>query len=198
MVAVDAVILMGGRASRLGGHPKGDLRVGGRTLLERVVDAAAIARELVVVGDVGASRLPERVRAVREEPPLAGPAAAIAAGVAALPPGGDAVLVLAGDLPFVADAVPVLLDALDALGPDGDGVRAVDDDGRPQHLLAIIRRAPLEAAILEAGDLRDRSVRSIFAKLALGDAAVPRGSALDVDTWDDARTAGAVREGSTT
>ncbi|RXZ45244.1 molybdenum cofactor guanylyltransferase, partial [Agromyces binzhouensis] len=55
MVVVDAVILMGGRAERLGGIAKGDLRVEGRTLLERVVSAAGVARRRVVVGEVGAS-----------------------------------------------------------------------------------------------------------------------------------------------
>lgn len=195
MVAVDAVVLMGGRASRLGGTPKGDLRVEGRTLLERVVDAASAARELVVVGDPGVSRLPDRVRVVREEPPFGGPAAAVGAGVAALPPGGDAVLLLAGDLPFVADAVPVLLDAF---GPDGDGVRAVDETGRQQHLTAVVRRGALERAIRDAGELRDAPLRSILAGLRLADATVPAGSTLDVDTWDDARAVGAVREGSTT
>ena len=58
MLILDAVILMGGRAERLGGAAKGDLRVDGRTLLERVVAAADVARDRVVVGDSGASVLP--------------------------------------------------------------------------------------------------------------------------------------------
>ena len=102
VLILDAVILMGGRAERLGGAAKGDLRVGGRTLLERVVAAADVARDRVVVGESGASVLPSGVRVVREEPPFGGPAAAVAAGVRDLPADGDAVLLLAGDQPFVA------------------------------------------------------------------------------------------------
>ena len=120
---------MGGRASRLDGAAKGDLRVGGRTLLERVVAAAGVARDRVVVGDAGASVLPPEVRVVREEPPFGGPAAAVAAGVHELADDADAVLLLAGDQPFVAEAVPLLLAALPGPG-DGDGARAVDGHGR--------------------------------------------------------------------
>lgn len=192
MVAVDAVILMGGRASRLDGAPKGDLLVEERTLLERVVDAASTARELVVVGEPGASRLPDRVRVVREEPPYGGPAAAVAAGVAALPADGDAVLLLAGDLPFVDGAIPVLLDALDQ---SDDGVRAVDDTGRQQHLTAIIRRPPLDAVIRAAGELHGAPLRRLLDRLRLADVPVPADSVRDVDTWDDARAVGAVRRG---
>src|SRR5262245_37357371 len=118
---------MGGRAERLGGAAKGDLRVDGRTLLERVVAAAEVARERVVVGEAGASVLPAGVRVVREEPPFGGPAAAVAAGVRALASDGDAVLLLAGDQPFVAAAIAPLLGELERANvAAADGVRAVD------------------------------------------------------------------------
>ena len=129
VLLLDAVILMGGRASRLDGAAKGDLRVEGRTLLERVVAAADPARDRVVVGEAGASVLSPEVRIVREQPPFGGPAAAVAAGVHELADDADAVLILAGDQPFVAEAVPLLLAALPA-AEDGDGARAVDPDGR--------------------------------------------------------------------
>ncbi|GAA2034803.1 hypothetical protein GCM10009819_18940 [Agromyces tropicus] len=194
MGVVDAVILMGGRAERLGGIVKGDLRVDGRTLLERVVDAAAGARCRVVVGEAGASRLPDDVRIVREEPPLGGPAAAVAAGVAALEDDGDDVLLLAGDQPFIADAVEPLLAAL-AAHPEADGVRAIDADGRPQHLASVVRRPALESAIAEAtertGTLEGASVRALFAALRLVDTAVPIRATMDVDTWADAEALGA-------
>lgn len=51
MIRFDAIILAGGRGSRLGGVDKGALPVGGRALLDRVLDAARAAERVVVVGD---------------------------------------------------------------------------------------------------------------------------------------------------
>lgn len=190
---LDAVILMGGRAERLGGAAKGDLRVDGRTLLERVVEAAGAARDRVVVGEAGASLLPTEVRVVREEPPFGGPAAAVAAGVRALAGDAGAVLLLAGDQPFVAAAIPPLLEALDR-ADDADGARAVDADGRAQHLTCVVRRAALEAAIAAASDGRSLdgvSMRRLLEPLRLVDVAVPPEATMDVDTWADADAVGA-------
>ena len=193
---------MGGRAERLGGAAKGDLRVDGRTLLERVVAAADVARDRVVVGESGASVLPSGVRVVREEPPFGGPAAAVAAGVRALPADGDAVLLLAGDQPFVAGAVAPLLAAVEGAVDGGradgalavDGARAVDAGGRPQHLTCVIRRAPLEAAIAALaaeGSLHGISMRRLLEPLHLVDVRVPPSATMDVDTWADAEAVGA-------
>jgi molybdopterin-guanine dinucleotide biosynthesis protein A len=193
VLVLDAVILMGGRAERLGGAAKGDLRVDGRTLLERVVDAAAVARRRVVVGGAGASELPVDVRVVREEPPFGGPAAGIAAGVRALHGDADAVLLLAGDQPFVAAAIAPLLEALDR-ATEADGARAVDADGRAQHLTCVVRRAALESAIAGAsadGTLDGVSMRRLLEPLRLADVAVPREATTDVDTWADADAVGA-------
>ena len=191
MLVVDAVILMGGRATRLGGAAKGDLRVEGRTLLERVVAAADVARDRVVVGVVGESQLPPEVHVVREAPPFGGPAAAVATGVRELPADGDAVLLLAGDQPFVAAAIGPLLAAL---AGDVDGARAVDADGRAQHLTCVIRRRALDAAIAAAGaagSLDGVSMRRVLEPLRMVDVLVPPKATMDVDTWADANAVGA-------
>ena len=194
---LDAVILMGGRASRLGGAAKGDLRVGGRTLLERVVAAAGVARDRVVVGDAGASVLPPGVRVVREDPPFGGPAAAVAAGVHELADDADAVLLLAGDQPFVADAVPLLLAALP--GPtDGDGARAVDaHGGRSTSPASSVVRRSITAidAVGAGGSLDGVSMRRLLEPLRMVDVAVPERATMDVDTWADARAVGATEGG---
>ena len=79
----DAVILAGGKSSRLGGVPKAQLRYDGATLLQRAVAAARGAGRVVVVGpDPGT--LPYGTLTAREDPPYSGPAAAIAAGLLAL------------------------------------------------------------------------------------------------------------------
>jgi CTP:molybdopterin cytidylyltransferase MocA len=70
----DAVILAGGRGSRLGAS-KPDLRVGGLRLLDIALAAASGAGRIVVVGDVD---VPTGVLRTREEPAFGGPVAALA------------------------------------------------------------------------------------------------------------------------
>ena len=193
----DAVILAGGRSSRLGGSPKSALMFDGATLLERSLAAAADARHTVVVGPAAAG-LPGGVLTAREDPPFAGPAAAIAAGLDALRGAGpaDLVLVLACDMPRVGQAVRALLDAFPGAG--ADGVMAASADGRLQPLAGFYSTTALERAV-QAAAARNALVHgSVFALLASLDVqavVVPAGSTDDVDTWDDAAALGvAVRE----
>ena len=160
----DAIILAGGRSSRLGGVPKSGLIYDGATLLERSLRAAGAARRTVVVGpDPG--DLPGGVLTCREEPPFAGPAAAIAAGLAALAAdhaGRHAAgrrpitLVLACDMPRSAGAVRALAEALAASAagtPErggADGVMAVSADGRKQPLVGFYGTAALQRSVADA------------------------------------------------
>lgn len=180
---VDSLILAGGRSSRLDHSDKQKLQISGETLLHRAIDAvrAAGAREVVIVGDDAA----DGVAAVREQPPFAGPVAAIAAGLRALPGDSDAVLVIACDMPEVAAALPTLL-----AGFAGDGVIAVDR-GRRQHLVIAIAAEALRAAIDALPSVVDASMRALLGNLELIEVAVPDGSTDDIDTWDDAAKFGA-------
>ena len=191
----DAVILAGGRSVRLGGIPKAQLVLDGTTLLQRTLTAAQDARQIVVVGDVGAAEVSSRTIVTREDPPFGGPAAAIAAGLSATTGvAADWVLILACDMPGVGSAVPVLLSGLAA-----DGAVALDDVGREQYLLALYRRAALEKELgaLEA-PVSGMSVRHLIEGLNVTAVVVPAGSSADVDTWDDAARLGipATREGA--
>jgi molybdopterin-guanine dinucleotide biosynthesis protein A len=138
----DAVVLAGGAARRLGGVDKPGLDVGGRSLLDRVLDAVVGASRVVVVGPV---RTTERqVVWCREDPPGGGPVAALAAGLVEVR--ADRVVLLAGDLPFVTAAVVTrLLDA--AAG--AQGALVVDDDGRDQLLLGGWNTTALRRALPE-------------------------------------------------
>ena len=183
----DAVVLAGGRSSRLGGHPKPQLIFEGSTLLERTLHAVQDARQIVIVGDPGATAVPPTTIVTREDPQFGGPAAAIAAGLSAVTgAAADWVLVLACDMPGVGLAVPVLLSTRAV-----DGVVALDDDRREQYLLARYRRAALSEA-LGALDrpVSGMSVRTLIAGLAVTLVDVPSGSSADVDTWDDAAQLG--------
>ncbi|OFI39193.1 molybdopterin-guanine dinucleotide biosynthesis protein [Arthrobacter sp. SW1] len=195
----DAVVLAGGRSSRLGGVPKAGLLHDGVTLLERALAAARGAGSLVVVGPRPAT-LPAGVLTAREEPPFAGPAAAIAAGLAALEqdaaergrPQAPWLLVLACDMPHAGSAVPALFDELRE-HPGADGVLALSPDGRKQPLLAVYSTAALQRSISArcgAASLTNAPVFSLLASLEMLTAAVPDHAADDVDTWDDAAALG--------
>lgn len=210
----DAVVLAGGKSSRLGGTPKQSLVFQGQTLLERAVAAAAGAGLTVVVGDT--DFLPNRppvaqplpawpatLLTCREEPRFAGPAAAIAAGLEALAAhhagtgnagGAPYTLVLACDMPSASQAVAALLDAL---GPSMErasgGVMACAEDGRAQPLAGFYRTSELTKACkaLAARDaLVNGSVRALLASLDVQLVTVPAGSTADVDTWDDVAALG--------
>jgi molybdopterin-guanine dinucleotide biosynthesis protein A len=182
---VDSLILAGGRSSRLGHSDKRNLQIDGESLLQRSVDAvrATGARALVIVGDEGVDGVP----AVREDPAFAGPVAAIAAGLRALPGDADAVLVIACDMPGAIAALPILIDAF-----AGDGVIAVDR-GRRQHLAIVVRALALTAAIDKLPTVVDASMRELLGTLDLVEVVVPEGSTDDIDTWDDAARFGATR-----
>ncbi|GAA2739576.1 hypothetical protein GCM10010440_02940 [Kitasatospora cinereorecta] len=179
MTAYDAVVLAGGAGRRVGGVDKPGLAVGGRTLLDRVLDACAQARRVVVVG-------PERatarggVRWTREEPPGGGPVAAVAAGLALVD--AERVLLFAADLPFLdRPTVERLLAGL----ADADGALLVDAAGRDQPLAAAYRTAPLRAALSRLGDPAGQPLRRLLGGLHLLRLADPEGVAYDCDTWEE-------------
>ncbi|MGY1720622.1 molybdenum cofactor guanylyltransferase [Blastococcus sp. SYSU DS0552] len=134
-----AVVLAGGRAERLGGQAKPQLRVGRRTMLTAALDAVGDARQRIVVGP--AQEVPGDVLLTREAPPGGGPVAALRAGLAVVDTA--VVVLLAADLPFLtAHLVAELRRRL-----RHDGVLVVDDTGRDQLLLGAWRTAALRAAV---------------------------------------------------
>jgi molybdopterin-guanine dinucleotide biosynthesis protein A len=150
-------VLAGGRAARLGGRPKPQLEVGGRTMLESVLAAAAGATARIVVGPP--QPVPDGVLVVREQPPGGGPVAALRAGLT--PVETDVVAVLAADLPFLTPAVLGLL-----LGRlQRDGVLVVDDSGHDQLLLGVWRTAALRRVL--TGPAGPTSMRRLLAPLSV-------------------------------
>lgn len=184
----DAIVLAGGASRRLGGVDKTALRVGGRTLLDRVLRACRGAGQTVVVGPRRPTVRP--VTWTREAPPGGGPVAALAA---ALPlASADTVVLLSADLPFLDDAiVRTLLDALAAAGDGVDGAMFVDGTGRDQPLVAAYRVGSLRrgTALLagEHGGLAGLPLRLLTAELRL--ARPTSGATFDCDTWEDLATA---------
>ncbi|MFJ4037007.1 NTP transferase domain-containing protein [Microbacterium sp. NPDC090007] len=193
MVTVDAILLAGGRGSRVGGAAKPLFEVGGATLLSAAVTAVrrAGARRVVVVAPVLDEALD--VTWVREDPPYGGPVAAIVAALREVD--ADDLYVLACDTVAPADVMSRLAAPL---APGVDGVCL--DDGRRQWLMGRYRAAAVRevaSALPAAG--RDASMRALLGGLAIASIAVDADLTRDVDTWDDLREArgGAMTESRT-
>ncbi len=156
---MDAVLLTGGRAERLGGVDKPFLAVGGAPMVARAAEAVAGAERIVVVGaDPG---LPAVTAVTREDPPGSGPVAAVAAALPHVT--ADEVAILATDLPFVTPAAVAALRAALAAVPAAAAALAVDGDGRDQHLLAVWRTPALRTALASLGPPANLSVRALMA-----------------------------------
>lgn len=187
MTAFDAIVLAGGRASRLGGTPKPALLLAGTRLLDHALAGVADAAAVAVVGPEDLAGTVGAAMLTREDPPFGGPAAGIDAGLRALerPDAPALVVLLAVDVPGARGAVPRLLAAV---GDDVDGA-CLERDGHPQWLVAAVRRAALADALTslreQAGTVHDQPVRRLLGSLRVARVQDDDGASDDVDTWDD-------------
>ncbi|MFJ4669110.1 nucleotidyltransferase family protein [Kitasatospora purpeofusca] len=187
--AVTALVLAAGGGRRLGGRPKALLPYRGRPLVEHAATAARAGgcREVAVV--LGADR--ERVRSTAHLPGCrlvanpdweGGMGSSLRAGLAALPAGSSAVLVMLVDTPGVgAAAVARLLAAHRA----GAGLAAATYGGRRGHPVLIGAGHLAEAAAGARGDAGARALLAAHAAelvpVECGDVASPD----DLDTPAD-------------
>lgn len=176
---VAAIVLGGGRASRLGGVDKASVEIDGASLVDHVYAAVRDCTPIVAVGPESLAR--HGVTVVREDPPFGGPAAALLAGLASLSD-AEAVetWVLACDLPrasaLVATLAPVPI-------PEGaDGVVATDAHGRTQWLAGRYRLSSLRRAASRLPEIEGASMRTLLAGLELHPVD-DVGTAIDLDTW---------------
>lgn len=200
-LTLGAVLLVGGRSTRMGGGVKPLLEVGGQTLLSRAMGAMTDARcaPIIVVGAELQSGAP--VVWAREDPPFSGPAAGIAAAVSALDHdggSGDApewTLVLAGDLPHVARVTARLAAAAAAALPRTDAV-VFTADGHPQWLAGVYRtRALRDAVHAVADELAGLSCHALLGGLDITWLTDEDGITADIDTPADlARMRAAFKE----
>ncbi|WP_067897162.1 NTP transferase domain-containing protein [Nocardia vaccinii] len=183
MTTVDAIVLAGGRASRLGGVDKPAIVVGGQSMLEAAIGAVAACVRTVVVGphrpDLGPG-----IRQVQEVPAGSGPVAAISTGLKALADcdfPADLVVVLAADMPFLtAAAIDALISR--AVESGADAVFAADESGRPQYLIGMWRRIALQAAIERLDAPVNQPMKALIPEHAV---LVPLPDVADCDTPDD-------------
>ncbi|WP_139979556.1 molybdenum cofactor guanylyltransferase [Nocardioides litoris] len=176
-----AVVLAGGRATRLGGFDKGSVEVGGRSLLAHALEAVVDAAEVVVVGDQAYADRP--VTFVVEDPRHGGPVAGLLTGVDSLLRRTRTVVVLAVDMPRVT---PATIRRMQAAAEGRDGAVLVGPDGRRQ-LAFVVDRERLEAVRPDREAQHGHAVHRLLARLDLAEVAAIGEEHRDVDTWADLR-----------
>jgi molybdopterin-guanine dinucleotide biosynthesis protein A len=190
---VDAAILAGGRARRLGGQDKRALRVGPATILERQLAALeglvdrvfVVGGELTPAGSAGLLVVPDRL-------PHAGALGGLYTALSEA--AGPHVLVVACDLPFVT--TPFLARLIGLASDDCDAVVPRSTDG-PQPLCAVYARRLAEDVRrrIESGRLKVQDLFETIRVRELGPAEVaafdPDGRLFfNVNTPDDLARAG--------
>jgi len=216
---VDVVVLAGGTGRRLGGAVKPDVVARGTRLLDHVLAGLEQLRDRglplghVCVVAPAAVDLPTGVLRALEDPPLGGPVAGIAAGLARLAessgssgsPGSpgraapaahaaraaapaELTAVVTCDAPESGRGLPALVAAAGS-AQNADGACALDGD-HVQYLLGVYRTAALTQCVAPGGAaLRDISVRRALGGLSVVhvDLGELRSAARDLDTWEDVR-----------
>jgi molybdopterin-guanine dinucleotide biosynthesis protein A len=153
--AARGAVLAGGAARRYGGTPKGLLTVGGRRILDRVVDAVQAVTgtpPLLIANAPGAESWRPDLQTLPDIRPGFGTLGGIFTAVTAAAP----VLCVAWDMPFVSEALlRALLDRMatgddDAVLPESSGKRGLE----PLCAVYGPACAPAIARRLESGDLK--------------------------------------------
>lgn len=175
-----AIILAGGRGSRLDGVDKAGIELGGRTLLEWALDGVIDAREVVVVGDPVRTERP--VTFTREDPRYGGPVAGLLTGLDALESVPRYVGVVAVDMPHVHHGTWRRLLAASA----GDGAILVGPDGHWQ-LAAVLATARLQEIRPSYEQQHDYPLKKLLAPLRLAPVEAIGREHEDIDTWADLR-----------
>lgn len=179
-----AIVLAGGRASRLGGTDKANLHVDGRPLIDAAYESVAEARPVIVVGPESIAR--SGVTVVQEDPPFGGPVAGIDAAFDQLPADDHTpseIWLLACDLPRASLIVAQLREI--PIPESADAIILRDADGRDQWLAGRYRTASLRSALESLPEVRDVSMRRLVAGLNIHTVDDRLGAAVDLDTWAD-------------
>ena len=150
-----AAILTGGRAARFGGIRKAQLRIGGRTIIERQLESlSAVADPIYAVSSADGSA-ENGLDLVRDRLPGSGALGGIYTAIAASP--HDRVLVVGCDMPFLDQRLIAFMNTIDAdlIIPRGargyEPLCAIYSRACAASIRARIERGRLEASVLPDG-----------------------------------------------
>jgi molybdenum cofactor guanylyltransferase len=172
------LVFTGGQATRLGGINKAFLEVGGKPIIERILDAVGpLTGERIALARAGVDSLGYGLREVPDVEPNAGVLNALANGLSAA--SGDVCLLVACDMPFVSR--PLFEYALDLLDREGADVVIPRDEYGLQPMHAVYRRAQVLEAVRQAIARGDKRMNSYFPSVRLREIQVEEVRALDPD-----------------
>jgi molybdopterin-guanine dinucleotide biosynthesis protein A len=181
-----ALVLAGGRGSRLGHDDKAAITIGGTSALDHLLSCLPEQVPVVVAGPVCPTYRPVTFR--REWPVHGGPVAGIASGLEAV--STRVIALLAVDMPW---AGPLVKRLISEFAPGvAEALVPVDESGFRQPLCAVFRTEAVREALRRLGDPGGRSLRDLMSLIdvrerPLSDAEM--GWVDDIDTPEDLRTA---------
>ncbi|MBN9057396.1 MAG: NTP transferase domain-containing protein, partial [Rhizobiales bacterium] len=198
-LSVAVLVLAAGRASRMQGSHKLLAAFDGKALVRRSTEAALAARParvLVVTGhragEVEAELAGLGLEVVRNPDHAQGMSTSLRAGISALGPGCDGVMVMLADMPHVTAAdMRRLLDAFVAAGGHAI-VRAVSGGKRGNPV--VLPRSTFPAVLQLEGDVGARHIVE-SAGLDVVDVEIGDAAHIDVDTPEAVVAAGGVLRG---
>ncbi|MEP7191915.1 MAG: NTP transferase domain-containing protein [Actinomycetota bacterium] len=181
-----ALVLAGGRGSRLRGDDKAAITISGTSVLDHLLSSLPEPVPVVVVGPGFPTRRPVTFR--RESPIHGGPVAGIASGLEAV---NTVVTVLLGvDMPWAGGLATQLV--AEFASCDAAALVPVDGSGFRQPLCAVFHTEALRAALRELGDPAGRSMRDLLSVLDLQERPLDDSETCwvaDIDTPADLRRA---------
>jgi molybdopterin-guanine dinucleotide biosynthesis protein A len=171
--AVSLIVLAGGRGSRLGGARKAWLEVGGRPIVQRVLEALGpLAAERLLLMDRPEPTV-QGARVLVDAEAHAGVLPALAHGLSQA--SGEACLIVAADMPFVSravfDSLLGQLAGVDVVVPRVEGVL------QPMH--AVVRRVPTLEAVRQGLASGEKRWFRVLETLARREVTQPELRALD-------------------
>jgi len=181
-----ALVLAGGRGSRLRGDDKASITIGGTSVLDHLLSSLPETIPVVVVGPEGPTRRAVTFR--REWPIHGGPVAGIASGLEAV--STPVTALLAVDMPWAGRLAELLVAELTSC--DAAALVPVDGSGFRQPLCAVVRTRALRGALQDLGDPAGRSMRDLMSLLDVQERRLSdeeMGWVDDIDTPADLRRA---------
>ena len=170
---MNAIILSGGTNKRFGSD-KSKALINDKSLLQILVSNLSSDR-LIIVGP----RTEIDADYVQEDPPLAGPVAAIGCAMDLVT--SDLVSIFATDMPFAPLLISYLVENL-----KDDAALPLDEAGNLQPLAAVYRSKSLKYALNQAAPLANQSVKKLLGHLKINQVSVPDPDYLiDIDTPAD-------------
>jgi molybdopterin-guanine dinucleotide biosynthesis protein A len=181
-----ALVLAGGRGSRLGNDDKAAMTLDGVQVLDHLLSSLPDEVPVVVSGPRCLTQRPVTFR--RESPVHGGPVAAIASAMEALRTPVTAILAV--DMPWAGVLVRQLVTEFASY--ECAALVPVDRTGFRQPLCAVVRTEALGRALGDLGDPRGRSMRDLMSHMDVQERPLREDETRwveDIDTADDLRRA---------